>query len=163
MFRKHKAAFSAGLAVLMVFGVAFIPVKALTVLNGEQPIYAFYLTDHSFSVQWKHSVEKEEWVEYFRIQDNTLFLESTKFKTFGAGVPSISEHPAVLKDGWVHIDIDRKIGHDLVVRSNRVNNYQIQFADDTYDLKPSDEAYTVTVSETPLYVILFTFLKHIVR
>ncbi|WP_083838416.1 DUF1850 domain-containing protein [Lentibacillus jeotgali] len=140
-----------------------IPVKALTVLNGGEKVYALYLNERSFSIQWIHSVEKEEWIEYFNIKDDVLYLESTKFKTFGAGVPSQSERPAVLKDGWVHMDIKRKIGEALVVRSHQLNDYQLAFGSNTYDLQPSDEAYTITVNKIPLHSILFTYLKRIVR
>ncbi|ALX50247.1 DUF1850 domain-containing protein [Lentibacillus amyloliquefaciens] len=163
MFRKYKAVFSLALLILILIGVMFIPVKALTVLKGDEEIYALYLKDRSFSIQWTHSVEKEDWIEYFNIRDDVLYLESTKFKTFGAGVPSQTEHSAVLEDGWVHMDIERKIGEALVVRSHQLNDYQLRFGKETYDLQPSDDAYTISVSETPLHSILFTFLKRIVR
>lgn len=163
MFRKRHAVLSLGLVLLIIISLICFPVKALTVLNGDQLIYSFYLKDYSFSIQWKHSVEKEAWVEQFKVHNNGLSLEATKFKTFGAGVPSKSEHPAVLKDGWVHMDIERHIGDELVVRSNQMNDYQLQFGHNAYDLKPSDEAYVITVNEKPLYDIIYTHLKRIVR
>jgi len=163
MFRRYKTGFSLALLILVLIGVMFIPVKALTILNGGQKVYALYLKEQSFSIQWTHSVEKEDWIEYFNIRDDVLYLESTKFKTFGAGVPSQSEHPAVLKDGWVHMDVQREIGEALVVRSHQLNDYQLAFGSHIYDLKPSDKAYTITVSKAPLHFILFTHLKRIVR
>lgn len=162
MFRK-RAMILFGLIVLAIFSLMFVPVKALTVLNGDQLIYAFNLKNNVFSVQWEHSVEKEAWIEYFTIQDNVLYLKSTKFKTFGAGVPSESEHPAVLKDGWVHMDVDRKIGRELVVRPSLMNDYTLQLESESYELNPNDEAYQIMVKETPLRHILLTHIKRMVR
>ncbi|SFB12095.1 hypothetical protein SAMN04488072_107144 [Lentibacillus halodurans] len=163
MLGKRKALILTGISSLIAVCLMFIPVKALTIMHSDQLLYAFYLKDHAFSVQWEHSVEKEAWVEYFRVHDNVIYLESTKFKTFGAGVPSESEHRTVLKDGWVHMAIDRKIGYELVIRSNQMNDYQLQFGKDSYVLNPSDTAYRVTVKGMPLITILVTQLKRIVR
>lgn len=151
------------LAVLLVVGFLFLPVRALTISNGNEIAYAFFLRNDSFSVHWIHSVEKEEWVEYFTVQDQKIILDSTKFKTFGAGVPSWSEEPTVLKDGWVYMDFDREIGEKLVVRTTSINNYRVEYNSKMYALKPSDSAYKIEAKKTPLVHVVRTFFKEIVR
>lgn len=44
-----------------------------------------------FALSWIHSVDKTPWVEYYERQNTGFLLTTTKFKTFGAGVPHDGE------------------------------------------------------------------------
>lgn len=159
---KYRRTLKISFIVLVVLVSLYYPVRALTVSNGDQLSYAFLLKDKTFSVKWIHSVEKEEWIEFFKVSKQTIYLDSTKFKTFGAGVPSYSEKPTRLKDGWVYMDVDRKIGSELIVRSTSINDYQLKYNGNRYPLKPSDNAYIVEVKKVPLLHIIWTYMKEIV-
>ncbi|WP_424475402.1 DUF1850 domain-containing protein [Oceanobacillus kimchii] len=56
-------------------------------------------------MKWIHSVEKEEWVEVYKINENKLSLIETYFKTFGAGVPAQGE-VIPSSDGYIHMKMD---------------------------------------------------------
>lgn len=51
-----------------------------------------------FSLSWTHSVEKTQWIEHWRIQDQQLSLQKTFVKGSGAGIDPAPH--ARLVDGW---------------------------------------------------------------
>ncbi|MBT2583900.1 DUF1850 domain-containing protein [Planococcus sp. ISL-109] len=99
--------------VLLFFLLIKLPVIAFET-DGEQ----FYLKEKAFELSWIHSVEKEEWREFYERDGGTLTLTETHFKTFGAGVPSDG---IILPsdDGFVHMRIDRVMDElNLTVSEN---------------------------------------------
>ncbi|MFC7363893.1 DUF1850 domain-containing protein [Bhargavaea changchunensis] len=61
-----------------------------------------------FEIGWIHSVEKEPWFETYEARDGKLYLTGTRFKTYGAGVPSEGKIiPS--DDGFVHMALDREV------------------------------------------------------
>lgn len=91
------------IGTLILLSIFFIRIP---VLSFEFADATYYSRQDEFDLSWIHSVEKEEWVEHYVIEDNQLNLESTKFKTFGAGVPSNAEQVEI-KDGFVHMKINQ--------------------------------------------------------
>jgi hypothetical protein len=51
-----------------------------------------------FTLRWTHSVEKIDWVEHWRITDQTLTLTLVKIKGSGAGMEPADD--AKLENGW---------------------------------------------------------------
>ncbi|MCM2972163.1 DUF1850 domain-containing protein [Larsenimonas suaedae] len=98
----------------------------LVVNHDNLPYYAFVMPEQTtFQMRWRHSVEKEVWYETYRREHAALMLDQTRFKTFGAGVPSQGGARTELVDGFV------------VMRgfSRRVDPLWIQVApDETYAL-----------------------------
>lgn len=91
-----------------------------------------------FTMKWMHSVELEPWEEIFRIDEKgEIVLDRTKFKAFGAGVPSKSGNKAEIKDGYVIFSgINKKIPeitygisnfakHTFYFRNNEYNLYEM--------------------------------------
>ncbi|EIM08033.1 hypothetical protein A1A1_03037 [Planococcus antarcticus DSM 14505] len=87
--------------VLLFFLLWRIPVVQFDF--GEE---RYYLKEKEFTLQWIHSVEKEEWLEFYERDGDSLLLTETKFKTYGAGVPSDGEIISS-EDGYVHMKIGR--------------------------------------------------------
>ncbi|MDI7741425.1 DUF1850 domain-containing protein [Lysinibacillus fusiformis] len=89
------------------------------------PVFAFefddktyYINSDHFELSWIHSVEKEEWIETYKQQDDQILLTETKFKTFGAGVPSESNKVS-LDNGFVKMEINQQFEElNLTVSSN---------------------------------------------
>lgn len=79
----------------------------------------FYLKDDRFDLGWIHSVEKEPWFESYERNEDALLLTSTKFKTFGAGVPS-SAQVTKSDDGFVHMIVNEPIDELLIAVSRNV-------------------------------------------
>ncbi len=114
----------------------------------------FPVTDHStFSLRWVHSVEQEEWEEFFRITDHSIYVDSTRFKTFGAGVPNQAGKASYLKNGWLYmVGIDRKID-DLHVRAGSTTNHRLYMKGKVYTLSVEDEQkpYHFMIENIPIY------------
>lgn len=57
--------------------------------TGDEYIRTEVERGDEFVVQWEHSVEKELWQEKLKInEDGDIVLIETRFRSFGAGVPS---------------------------------------------------------------------------
>ena len=102
--------------VLLLFLLSFL--FKISTIQVTYPDGSFYLEDDTFEIGWIHSVEKEPWYETYTVKDQQLYLETTRFKTFGAGTPSDGEIiPS--DDGYIHMRINRKIeAIDFVVSTN---------------------------------------------
>ena len=90
------------IAICILLLLFFIRIPTIAFHFQTQTIYT---KEKSFDLSWIHSVEKEEWIEHYIIENDQLLLESTRFKTFGAGVPSEAEH-VELKNGFVVMTIE---------------------------------------------------------
>lgn len=99
------------LLFLLFFQVPFIQLK-----TAEE---TYLLNTDTFTLSWIHSVEKEKWHEIYVREGKDLVLTETYFKTFGAGVPSEGKVIKV-EDGYVHMEINRKIDEINIVVSNNV-------------------------------------------
>ncbi len=95
----------------------------------------------TFHVAWRHSVEREAWIETFKNIDHGLWLTQTRFKTFGAGVPAHGGRRTRLVDGWVVMSgIDRAVP-DLTYQAAAAENYRIRIGDGAWQaLSASDAA-----------------------
>ena len=62
--------------------------------------------DKVFSLKYTHSVEKTPVIETFQAQGNgTLLLISTKYKSYGVGLPSLpQEGKLTVADGWLTLE-----------------------------------------------------------
>lgn len=101
MTSNKKWKWGVAIATLFLF---CIPVKGIQV-SSEQ--YTHFYPSDQFELTWIHSVEKEEWREFYRVDDQDLLLYETAFKTFGAGVPSEGEIiPS--DDGFIHLKVNQR-------------------------------------------------------
>lgn len=105
------------------WGIEFV--ITLVLLFIKVPVFVFefedetyYLKSDHFDLSWIHSVEKEEWIETYSQQDTQMLLTETKFKTFGAGVPS-QANKVSLENGYVKMEINQLFQElNLTVSSN---------------------------------------------
>lgn len=120
-----------------------------------------YLKASSFSIEWIHSVEKEKWLEFYERRGSEWVLTQTRFKTFGAGVPS-SGAPAGTKDGFVEYEVQRPLKELRLVVSPHVqstlhlSNQRILL----YNQIPPYEEVLMRPVDIPLYeymIYLMTF------
>ena len=129
------------------------------------PLLTFEIKDHllwstnkHFAIKWIHSVEKEEWVEFYEIKEEALLLTKTKFKTFGAGVPSTPKESkqAALIDGFVELEINRSFPSIQLVVSENVKSTLI--IDDKeillYELAGDYEPVTISIQTISLWDML---------
>lgn len=58
--------------------------------------------DDEFTMRWIHSVELKPWEEIFKIDENyNIYLDRTRFKQFGAGVPDYAGNKTEVVDGYI--------------------------------------------------------------
>ncbi|WP_238389580.1 DUF1850 domain-containing protein [Virgibacillus sp. MSP4-1] len=93
------------------------------------------------------------------IRDQQILMKSTRFKTFGAGVPSSAGKDTFIKDGWVYmVDINREIGNELAIRTGRSTHHQIQSQNKKVKLIPQT-SYSVKVDTLQLAKAIFLMMK----
>nr|WP_251047449.1 DUF1850 domain-containing protein [Planococcus sp. ISL-110] len=133
--------------VLLFFLLWRIPVVQFDF--GEE---RYYLKEKSFTLQWIHSVEKEEWLEFYEQDGNKLLLTETKFKTYGAGVPSDGEIISS-EDGYVHMKIGRSFA-DMNLTVSRNAQTTIKTSDKEiplYQYTGDYEPVTITIEFIDLW------------
>lgn len=104
--------------VLLFFLLLFVAFP-LRFVEITLPNSTLFIYEKTFDVQWIHSVEKEEWIESYKVNSDKFILTSTAFKTFGAGVPSDGV-VEIRDDGFVHMNINREMDDILLVVSDVV-------------------------------------------
>ncbi|MCK3655093.1 hypothetical protein A4G19_04720 [Pasteurellaceae bacterium Macca] len=57
-------------------------------------------TDH-FALRWRHSVERQLWLEHYQRQGNQLHLYQSWLQTFGAGSPSTEKEVTDVPPGYI--------------------------------------------------------------
>ncbi|KEZ76215.1 DUF1850 domain-containing protein [Salinisphaera hydrothermalis] len=82
-----------------------------------------------FSLRWMHSVEREDWIECYRVVGRKIDIAATRFKTFGAGVPAHAGRRTQLVNGWVVMSgIDRDVD-PLTVQAAAAERYRFRYGD----------------------------------
>jgi len=114
-----------------------------------------------FTLRWMHSVEKEDWEEWFEVtQNGAIELTGTRFKTFGAGVPAAAGKTTTLDDGWVVMTGIQRVVDPLAVQAAVAEHYRMRYhigyAEHTFALSRGDPPpiLTFSVHRAPLWQVL---------
>ncbi|MER0239250.1 DUF1850 domain-containing protein [Fulvimarina sp. MAC8] len=143
---------AAALTAAMVLFVSALAVAedalpfSLVVAENESELHRFPAKPGDrFTLSWEHSVEREAWEETFRITETgAIEIHSTRFKTYGAGVPSEGAETTRIEDGWVVMDgIDRTVD-PLAVLATPKQNYRMRWKDESFDLTPDGKPHVLT-------------------
>ncbi|WP_051353305.1 DUF1850 domain-containing protein [Thalassobacillus devorans] len=145
--------------ILLLIPLLFNKLTVLTVSVNNNLERAFFIQNEgSFSIRWIHSVEKEEWEEMFVVEDEEIVLDSTRFKTFGAGVPNDAGDDTFIKDGWVYMTgINQTIGKQLVTRTGKTTEHRFIKGDEVFKLEPS-QPYRIAVENINLWHAIEYFI-----
>ena len=116
------------------------PVQCVVMTNAEtdevyfqQPLEA----DGVFSVSYIHSVNKSNVEEYYRLEDDELYLFRARYRAFGAGVATELEEGQTLsyEDGYMIIENIHYQIPDLVYRVGTVSDPLIHIGTQTWHMK----------------------------
>ncbi|MEW9672272.1 DUF1850 domain-containing protein [Ammoniphilus sp. 3BR4] len=145
MNRRSKAGIGAILVLSLLF---FFPLSLTEVSWGNHELFV----RDSFSIEWIHSVEKEEWLEFYERKENELFLTKTQFKTYGAGVPS-SGKTSLTPKGFVEVEVNRKMEELRLVVSPCVKSTMHLDNQDIYlyELAGPYEEVVIRPTRVPIY------------
>lgn len=81
--------------------------KAVLIISDQEEPDRVYLIQEvrpgdQIQISWTHSIEKSTWMDTLIVsEDAQLYLEETRFQSFGAGMPFTTEGQVRLKDGYV--------------------------------------------------------------
>jgi len=147
---KSKMYVGGGMILFVLLFCLFgVKIPTIEVCYGNQ---RFFLTSNDFQLGWIHSVEKEPWFETYEIKGGELYLTTTKFKTFGAGVPTENR---IIKsnDGFIHMAVDRKMSEVTVTVSENVKTtlYTHENIIPLYQLIDDYETITVRIVKISLW------------
>ncbi|MDY8109163.1 DUF1850 domain-containing protein [Fulvimarina sp. 2208YS6-2-32] len=119
---------------------------ALVVAGPDGEIFRFPAeAGDMFTLGWVHSVEEEAWEETFRIgAAGAIEIHATRFKTYGAGVPSEGAETTRIEDGWVVMDGIDRIVDPLAVLATPQETYRLTWKDRVYDLTPDGKPRILT-------------------
>ncbi len=152
-------------AIIIGIALSFIP-KPYLILKTDTDIKVIQpaAAGSSFTIQWRHSVEKELWEEFFQVKENLIYIDGTRFKTFGAGVPSNAGNDTYIKDGWVYmVGINREIGKELRIRTGKTTGHKFIIDGNTIEMNQPGTAYTIETKTMPSIQALSQKLLFIVR
>ena len=116
------------------------PVQCVVMTNAEtdevyfqQPLEA----DGVFSVSYIHSVNKSNVEEYYRLEDDEIYLFRARYRAFGAGVATELEEGQTLsyEDGYMIIENIHYQIPDLVYRVGTVSDPLIHIGEQTWHMK----------------------------
>lgn len=103
--------------------------------------------EDELSIGWVHSVELLPWEEIFKIKDGELYMDRTRFKSFGAGVPSVTAGKSKMEEGWVVYYDLRQHMPELVYSISKRGRHVLRYRGQTIDLhKVLPDATPVRVS-----------------
>lgn len=113
MSNKFTWLLGGAITLLLLISLIKVPV-IIGVVNDQQ----YVISKDTFQIEWIHSVEKEQWIEYYKRQDDHILLTKTVLSTFGAGTPS--EGTIIESDDHrVHMEINRKMDQlHLIISEN---------------------------------------------
>ena len=144
--RSKKVWGSIAICVLLL--LFFIRIPTIAFHFSNQTIYT---REKTFELSWIHSIEKEEWIEHYIIENSELLLQSTRFKTFGAGVPS-DANEVQLKDGFVVMQIGQPY-EELNLTISEYVDTTIQISDQQFKLYQYGQPYeTVLITVEKLSI-----------
>lgn len=147
-------------SLLLLTLLAIVPVNTIVLSDQNknivvQPVF----NQKKVSIRWTHSVEKEDWEEFFHIKGSTITLTSTRFKTFGAGVPDNAGEDTYIKDGWVYMThIHQPIGDSLRFQTGKNTNHRISLNERTLVLD-SQRSYQLSVRSVPMYELIYMIVN----
>ena len=116
------------------------PVRCVVMTDAEtdkvyfqQPLEA----DGVFSVSYIHSVNKSNVEEYYRLENDEIYLFRARYRAFGAGVATELEEGQTLsyEDGYMIIENIHYQIPDLVYRVGTVSDPLIHIGEQTWHMK----------------------------
>ncbi len=118
-------------------------------LNNGQVVFVKAMgARDELTIGWTHSVELLPWEEIFRVEHNKLIMDRTRFKTFGAGVPSVSLGKSKMEDGWVvYYDLNQvmpQLTYSISKKGRHILSYDKQIIP-LYQILPDATPVSVSV------------------
>lgn len=71
--------------LFVILSAVCLPKRHIVITTSD---WACRWTADSFVLQWRHSVEKQLWQEYYQVHQNHFLLTHSFVQSFGAGVPT---------------------------------------------------------------------------
>lgn len=111
----YTSIFTILLFIVILTGLPFV--KVLSIYNRKNPSERYFIKTNAidgFEISYTHSVNKGRVHDYYNIKEyEGLVLTSTKFVSYGAGIPEPEETEGavftVTDDGYLISNLERKV------------------------------------------------------
>ena len=148
------------LVSLLVSGPYFIKTKTLVIEEAAsgQVIYQQQVSPGlEFAIKYTHSVENTPVWDYFKVTEDQLLLTSTKYMSYGAGLPFLDKNDYVVADDKFTIkNIDAELSQiplrvsDYAKHKLLINGHKYKL----YKLTATQNLVNIKVEEHNLYQLL---------
>ncbi len=129
------AAAAAGVVTLAVVAAFFVRPDRLELRDRDGRVVGLFPASRGFALYQLHSVEKQPWIDRFRVVAGAMVLYRTEYKGLGAGLPSGDEGGTVtLQGGWIVIDGLHREWTRIVLGPSEIGQPRIMVGSETWDL-----------------------------
>ncbi|ALH95433.1 DUF1850 domain-containing protein [Acinetobacter equi] len=151
---KHKSVVITTLLFGLCFGLTFLLPVSYTQVQVNQNICK--IPSQSFDLQWKHSVEKTNWLEHYQIKNNNFVLQYTDFISFGAGTP-ISNLIIFQKDGWIRMEVNQMLKEiNWTISKNMQGVIKFNHQEwRIYEDYPNYSLINISIQQQPFWTVLW--------
>ena len=155
------------LIFLVVLAPYFIEEKVLLVEEAanEEIIYQQHIKQGAeFAIKYIHSVEKTPVWDYFKVTEEDILLTSTKYMSYGAGLPFLKKNNYIVEnDRFIIKEIDTKL-EQIPLRVSDYAKHELVVNDEShqlYQLTKTQNLVLIKVEDKNLYqlgyVLFFNF------
>ena len=148
------------LVSLLVSGPYFIKTKTLVIEEAAsgQVIYQQQVSPGlEFAIKYTHSVENTPVWDYFKVLEGDILLTSTKYMSYGAGLPFLNKNDYQIEnDKFVIKEINTKLAQ-IPLRVSDYAKHKLVIDDQVYrlyKLTATQNLVMIKVEEKNLYQLL---------
>lgn len=125
--------------LLLFLWIPLFPMLQITLPDNHQIVWSRPISNgETFTLRFTHSVERTEVDEVFRAEGDSILVDSSIYRSFGAGLPDQPPPGAkmTLKDGKLIIShIDQRLPFIDVRIGQVIANHQLIYRGKSYPLK----------------------------
>ena len=157
---KRKLIYLLVILVLLAVGPYFISDKVLVVEEAatERVVYQQQVDRGlKFAIKYTHSVENTPVWDYFKVLEGDILLTSTKYMSYGAGLPFLNKNDYQIEnDKFVIKEINTKLAQ-IPLRVSDYAKHKLVIDDQVYrlyKLTATQNLVMIKVEEKNLYQLL---------
>lgn len=151
--------------LLVILLLPYTTLRVVLPLTDEILIEKVILKDNTFTVRWIHSVELTPWEEIFKVSNGKIYLEETRFQSFGAGVPDAIGKSTKTENGYVIFSEIHKEMPSLIYGVSPIAKHELILGTvdptiyELYTLLPADTAVSFKAVRGSLLNRLYQYTK----
>lgn len=112
------------------------PVLEISSVDGAKLFSRELLPGQGFAIRYTHSVALSPVIDYFLIEDGKIFIDSTVYEDFGAGLPheALGDQKMTAENGKIVLTGLKRVVDPFELRVGRIANHTLIVGDDEIPL-----------------------------